>query len=302
MGSKELSPDKITVDDIEDYLLEESDFGFELQIVKLLRNAESRLTHSGRYLDPFTKMPREFDIRCVVTTLVRNVDFVIALAVECKNVRENFPLVVHTVPVPSQELVLPVNYYCEHSDWVGGLDQYMKDQSISELVHIDGSAGPYQGVQFVGKSMTQVGRTKKEKEIQVSDSEMHGKWTQAVHSAAAWLESDARQYLGPNVDKAIISAIPIVVVPEGRLWEARYDDSGRNLGKPEQVCRVTQYIGLNAQASAHGSTKVAYELFDIVTPSGLTELIGQHFREAQLATTFPIGRIEDLVESAVVSG
>jgi hypothetical protein len=57
--------------------------------------SDIKCEHGGVYEDPVTEKARQFDIRGLLELGQINR---VRLAVECKNIRENFPLVVLTVP------------------------------------------------------------------------------------------------------------------------------------------------------------------------------------------------------------
>lgn len=80
--------------DMLEYLSGYSDFSFELQTLRLARGRGLDCEHGGLYEDPITKKMREFDIRAIAREGVYSV----RLAIECKNIRENFPLLVSCVP------------------------------------------------------------------------------------------------------------------------------------------------------------------------------------------------------------
>lgn len=86
-------------DDLTKYLDEYSDFAFELKTLEKLNAHGFNCEHSGTYDDPITKVPREFDLRAT-----RTIDrFRVRLAVECKNLKADFPLLILCVPRRPEE-------------------------------------------------------------------------------------------------------------------------------------------------------------------------------------------------------
>ena len=83
------SQKEITAADLTDYLNSESDFAFEIRAIKELQKAGDVL-HGGTYMDAITGKPRQFDIRVTIS----KDRCVIRLAVECKNLKTTFPLLV----------------------------------------------------------------------------------------------------------------------------------------------------------------------------------------------------------------
>jgi hypothetical protein len=58
-----LKPDPITLTDLEEYLVEYSDFSFEMSVLQALEQAHFSCDHSGSYTDPVSGKIRQFDIR-----------------------------------------------------------------------------------------------------------------------------------------------------------------------------------------------------------------------------------------------
>ena len=66
----------------------------------LLQSLGVKCEHGGVYEDPVTEKARQFDIRGLLEIGKINR---VRLAVECKNIRANFPLAVLTVPRSTEE-------------------------------------------------------------------------------------------------------------------------------------------------------------------------------------------------------
>jgi hypothetical protein len=84
----------ITQKDLDEFIASGSDFAFEMTVLSLLRKMGFNTSHSGTYQDPVTQKIRQFDLRA---SKVQG-DFRLTLAVECKNLRTNFPLLISAVP------------------------------------------------------------------------------------------------------------------------------------------------------------------------------------------------------------
>lgn len=82
-----LKKDRITQADMEEFVRSNSDFGFEMKVVKALRLEGFSCSHSGTYRDPITDKVRQYDIRAQKD----RGDLTVAIAVECKNLRSNNP-------------------------------------------------------------------------------------------------------------------------------------------------------------------------------------------------------------------
>ena len=94
-----LKNDPITAKDLADFVSGSSDFGFEMAVLARLVEEGFSCSHSGTYRDPVTGKIRQFDIRAFID----RGDSTLALAVECKNLRPNNPLLLSAVPRTSAE-------------------------------------------------------------------------------------------------------------------------------------------------------------------------------------------------------
>jgi hypothetical protein len=91
----------ITQADVIEFVEGQSDFGFEIRVLDLLTNEGFHCEHGGVYDDPFTKIPRQYDIRATK----RLGPYVFRLAVECKNLKDYNPLLISCIPRTRQESV-----------------------------------------------------------------------------------------------------------------------------------------------------------------------------------------------------
>jgi hypothetical protein len=94
-----LKPDPITVSDLIEYLENHSDFSFEIETLRALIKLGFTCEHGGTYKDPATQIPREYDIRATHQVKER----LLHLAVECKNLRPDFPLLISCLPRRPEE-------------------------------------------------------------------------------------------------------------------------------------------------------------------------------------------------------
>jgi hypothetical protein len=112
--AKVIGSDPISKEDIQEYLGSYSDFTFEINILNLLTNMGFKSQHSGTYTDPVTQRMREFDIRAVYSKkLLSGLYFNLFLAVECKNLKENFPLIIHCMPRTREEAFEDLIFFFE---------------------------------------------------------------------------------------------------------------------------------------------------------------------------------------------
>jgi hypothetical protein len=84
-----LNTKPIEAADLSEYLKSDDDFQFELEIFRsCLKGGASSVEHGGTYQNPVTKKDRQFDIRMAV----QKEQCLLKLAIECKNLKTNFPL------------------------------------------------------------------------------------------------------------------------------------------------------------------------------------------------------------------
>ena len=283
----QLKSDPIVEADLVAFLESQSDFAFELSILKLLVGKGMTCAHGGTYIDPTTKKPREFDIQAVR----KATNYVIRLAVECKNVRDNCPLLISCVPRLKAEAFHEVLHAVDPE--VHNLD-FSKDEDgdEDEDVYIAAMALGAESIRWnrhdswyfpgdpVGKSCEQVGRTLKN-ELTSEGATIYDKWSQALGSAdglvdqagAAWQESR---------DKETWSlVVPIVVIPNGRLWVAEYDKEGNRFGSAKTVDRCSYFVNRSYECEppvGHGCTYTISHL-EFLTVDGLEQFVDKYCRD-----------------------
>lgn len=229
----------ITQSDISDYISAHSDFSFELHVLRLLRSSTISCEHGGHYTDPVTKKSREFDIRA--RTSIDNVTA--RFAVECKNIRANFPVVVSRLPRSKED---SFNEVCQLEDAkidngpFGLSSKPLGLHSRAQRIK-NRKTTIYPIGEPVGKSLAQVGRAT-DNSITSGDSEIYEKWGQALASLTDLVEemsSDGRGEPRPHFS----FCIPAIVVPDNRLWAVDYDYDGNLVGNAQSVDHCSFFIG-----------------------------------------------------------
>lgn len=240
-----LKIDPIGKDDINEYLQNSSDFAFEILVLRTLTILGFSCEHAGTYEDPVTKKTREFDIRakkCLINEpgLMLN----ISLSVECKNLKSNFPLVVHCMPREENESYLDLVWASEPHSYIPPYENAMR-------VFIDGDVAPYQKKDPVGKSCDQVGRrATKDAEIIGNDSDVFDKISQAVNSAYDLI--DEAHYAAEKKLNVVTMVIPVLVVPNDRIWSVCYKRTGEVEREPSTVGNVEYYLNKSWQVGEEG--------------------------------------------------
>lgn len=227
----------IQKNDIVEYLDSCSDFSFELSVLKMLRENDVSCEHGGLYEDPVTGKSREFDIRAIKTIS----NYRIRLAIECKNIRENFPVLVSCVPRHEEESYHQIAMVGEPKSR-SILRMPMIHQSRAKTISLRNQHSIYKKNEPVGKSTAQVGRGT-DGTISANDAELYDKWSQSLSSIAdlvsrTYWDGDERD----DEDFYFSAVFPIIAVPNGRLWVAYYDDNGNRTQEPCTSNRCSSFI------------------------------------------------------------
>jgi hypothetical protein len=226
-----LKTDPIKIGDMTEYLSGQDDFRLEIAVLRSFKSRELTVLHGGTYEDPVTKLPRQFDIRGTIRKNGRSVH----LAIECKNLKESFPLLVSTLPRTNEESFHEVVFSHETTfrDMIG---------SNSDTIRLTSPNSIYEKLKPCGKSTTQVGRDSNDKLV-TGDGEVYGKWSQAVSSAFDLVSDSDTEFEKNEHGVALSIIIPILVVNDGVLWQADYDEAGELKEGPKQVLSSEIYLG-----------------------------------------------------------
>ena len=230
-----LHSNPVTASDLSDYLKTSDDFQFEQDVFRSCLKGGFPAQHGGTYQDPVTKKDRQFDIRmCVTKGLCR-----LKLAIECKNLRANFPLLVSRVQRRPEESF--------HEVILSGASRYqdavfMGSNTRAATHKTKGPVTLYQSRQFVGKATVQVGRTPNG-DLTTGDAEVYEKWAQAIASAFDLVSQSVRDFERTDRRNAYSVVIPVLVVADGSLWTADYSEQGELLAEPSPCEECTIFIG-----------------------------------------------------------
>ncbi|SRR6266498_1062661 len=240
-----LSSESITQSDIERYLSDFSDFSFELQVLKKFVDLGFGCSHGGTYEDPVTSKSREYDIRALLQKGVIRVH----LSVECKNFRDNSPLVVYCLKRKENEsyneLIHSFDPYSDHRIL---FTQYkLRDDAYSDNIRVQ-RYSLYAKEQFVAKSVDQIEKRQDGEFTKSTDGKVFDKISQAINSAidliseANYLDTDT-SHGGNNSPGYLTFVCPVLVIPDSSLWQAKYSDDGERIGEPERINHISYYIG-----------------------------------------------------------
>jgi hypothetical protein len=217
--STDISEPPITLSEIQTYLESQDSFAFEMYVYNLLKDLKFDARHGGTYEDPITKKHRQYDIRASLCHPTKNT--CIKLAIECKHLQENSPLLISRTRITPQEAryhlitVSPSTAYRPVSVKLDNLEKFY----LKKL--------------YIGKSVSQIIRN--ENRLISRNEEIHDRWTQALSSAKDLVSGVGLTQLTQQIKVAII---PVLVVPDKTLWVADYSDRGALEGEPKQINEV----------------------------------------------------------------
>jgi hypothetical protein len=219
----------ITAAQIKNVVLAEDDFGHEMRVGAALNTLKYAISsgisietaiHGETYEDPVTQKTRQFDYRCrIVNHRNRGI---ISLAVECKNLNPDFPLVICGRPRTQRE-----SYHVAIA-W---------DGINPRTLQITGQSSIYRPHELVGKSILRL-KIKEKKLCSDGDSEIYDRWAQALASSNDLAVEAAQK---PSSGFRIF-VMPMVVVPNGSLWTVNYNFDGDVASDPQQVQTCEFYV------------------------------------------------------------
>jgi hypothetical protein len=225
----------ITASDISEYLASTDDFAFERWAYRLAKGLGFQAQHAALYVDPVTGKPRQFDVRATMASGQNEV----ALAIECKSLTEDFPLLVSCVPRERNE---SFHEFLYRDSVMGAGSSYTRVQTLLR----GNPPCVYQTGHGVGKSVRQVRREKKGKNADrmVSGDEVFDKWTQSLASIGEMVDSGAGVLAAPAPQQPVqrIAFLPVLVVPDNTLWIADYSSPGDLRQAPFQCPAITFYL------------------------------------------------------------
>jgi hypothetical protein len=231
--AKQLLPDPITHVDLKEYLLSNDDFAFEREIYHLATTLKlDKVEHAALYEDPLQRKQRQFDIRAAHTQEHNTIQ----LSIECKRLNASFPLLISCVPRSEGEAL---HQNLSTFQRVGGGTTYVRANSVRP----SGPQALYPPGLLVGKSMTQVGRERDSKALTGGDAEVFDKWAQSLASMAEMIESAVRYLCVRRTFVPRVAFLPVLVVPDGTLWGAKYSSRGELMEDPTNESEITFYVG-----------------------------------------------------------
>lgn len=250
-----LNANPITGADLTTFLNTDSDFAFEMKVLRWLEDNGFCCRHSGTYRDPVTGKLRQFDIRAEITSGTGT----LALAVECKNLRQNFPLLISTVPRTDSEAFHCVILFHR------GLSNAFEVKPVEGI-------GIYRANQPVGKATDQVGRDTSG-QLLSNDEQTFDKVGQAINGCKDLVETFSHEV--SDIQKRII--VPVLVVPTGTLWQVNYDSAGTIATPPTQVQHSNLFLDNYWESMSPYGDPIKYRIshLEIVSFDGLSDAVNR---------------------------
>lgn len=278
-----LKTDAIQEKDFLEYLNSYSDFSFELSILKMLRKNGLKCEHGGLYEDPVTGKSRQFDIRSEIIIS----KYKVRLAIECKNIRDNFPVLISCVPRHDDESYHQVALVSQPRS-EGRISIPLLTEPRAKIITIKGHYSIYKPKECVGKSTVQVGRAS-DGSIVSHDSDLFDKWSQCLSSAKDLVSNVYWDNEEGKNTYCFSSVFPVVVIPDGRLWIVKYDDDGNRISNPELSDRCSCFVDMRyGLGTKIASTVMWLSHVEIMTFKGLHQFVAQYLRnEIGISSFYP---------------
>jgi hypothetical protein len=251
---------RITSEHIQEYLTKQDDFSIELRTLNCLLRKGFSAQHGGNYVDAGSGKSRQFDLRANIVVDRKHT----YLAVECKNLQAENPLIVSRIPRMRSEAFHETMSGTEHALMGPTLTRH----SPSLIYPID---------EFVGKSTAQLSVKKEQGRIiyTANDAQVYDKWTQALNSSAGLISVNIKSQENRFV-------IPIVVIPDNTLWVVDYNNSGELVNTPYLVEHTSFYVD-NEYISRRAASEIKYNISHLhfYTESGFSKLLDKFCIESE---------------------
>ena len=272
----------IGVADLEEFVREHDDFSLELDLFQHALQLNTNAEHGGTYVDPVTGRHRQFDLRIRIEAPNK----LLLLAVECKNIGKNNPLLVSRIPRERDEAFHEVLHSYSHRA-PGSIPGLPRDQA--EVLKVSDQGGLYPAGRPVGKSTAQVGRTL-QGELTSADSESYEKWSQAMSSAHDLVDRAVRGCELTQTRSCLAVVLPVLVLGDQTLWTADYSASGSPIGQPKQAEEAELFVDRSYFVGKQIRYRISH--LHIFTRSRFREFLSDLVNaEAHLKKAFPFGLV-----------
>lgn len=185
------------------------------------------------------------------------------LAVECKSLSVENPLVVSRVPRADADASHDLLKLWERP---GIGDAYFTVERYSGK-----GLALYPAGEMVGKSTTQIRWIDGDKRLAGSDSETYDKWSQALTAAASLL--DAAALYAPDPTPRFTFVMPVLIVSDNTLWAVDYAEDGKRAA-PKPIEEAVLYVDRKRRLrNRNGEVTYHFLHLQIYTRTGFVALL-----------------------------
>ncbi len=270
---------EIKAENITQYLDDRDDFDLELFAFRTLKAHGWFPELGGTYVDPVLGKPRQYDVRARIR-FSQGIERELYLAVECKSLTKENPLVVSCVPRPIRESL--------HDVIIRRNRKEIGDKIFEVVASQANDFRLYGADEMVGKSATQI-RWDRSGKLTASDAETYDKWAQALASAAELVETAANREVNHKTIFAFV--MPVLLVNDGTLWTVDYDAEGKR-GAPKPATDAVLFVDRKVELKGrtrpytyhlshlHIYTRTSFERMLRTAPVATDHLLEKIFRQA----------------------
>ena len=232
-----------TPDDIKRVIATEDDFGHEMRVGRVLRGYfGSQTLQGGTYADPVSGKARQFDFRW----RYQSGEFGLSLAIECKNVNPDSPVVISGRKRTQSEAFHELVESRKGGHFRTNRGKVFLDVAAARVIRrITGNDSVYFPEGFVGKSLLQL-KKKEGRYSRTRDTEIYEKWSQALASSVDLVEAAGRNAALAAHQHVFTFVLPVVVLPDLTLWKIEYDINGKIVEDPQPTNEVEFFVGHKA--------------------------------------------------------
>ncbi len=237
-----------------------SGFALEMRAMKALRRLGFECMHGLTYSDPTTKTDRQFDLR---VTRVRG-NTCMRLAVECKDITPQCPLVFGRIPRDITEAGHQLVVSTEQDLDTSGIPKGVALERHAMAVDQVADESMYAARDLVAKGYMQVGGKQKN-----GPDELYSRLAQAIASASDHVDEAHEDYRRTETASCMTFILPLVVVPDGRLWAIDHDEDGNRVKGPLPVDAIEYAIHKMIPGPLLNGSPYRVTHLEVVTEHGL---------------------------------
>ena len=204
---------------------------------------------------------RQFDLRA---TRVRG-NTCMRLAVECKELSPQCPLVFGRVPRDMTEAGHQLVVSAEKDLDTSGMPNGIAFQRHALVVNQLADESMYAAGDLVAKGYMQVSGNSRN-----GPDELYSRLSQAIASASDHVDEAHEDYRRTESPVCMTFILPLVVVPDGRLWAIDHDENGNRVNGPVPVEAVEYAIHKTIPGHLLNGSPYKVTHLEVVTEVGLS--------------------------------